>query len=131
MGEIPHRGVFNQFGDKLKAYYEVVKVVRRGDLDKFKEVLDEWGPVFEADDTLSLIQRLRHNVIKFGLRNINLSYSRIALPDVMAKLGLHSIEETEAICAKAIRDGVIDAQINHDDNYVKMKVSREVICRSC
>ena len=99
-----------------------MKAVRKGDLDKFKEVLEEWGAVFERDDTLSLILRLRHNVIKFGLRNINLSYSRIALQDVMTKLGLESIDETEAICAKAIRDGVIDAQINHEEQFVKTKV---------
>lgn len=120
MGEIPNRALFQH--DNLKAYYEMVKAVRRGDLDKFREVLDEWGQVFEADDTLSLILRLRHNVIKFGLRNINLSYSRIALPDVMAKLGLQSLEETEAICAKAIRDNVIDANINHEESFVRMKV---------
>ena len=125
MGEIPNRSIFNQFGDKLKAYYEVVKAVRKGDLEKFKDVLQEWGPIFESDDTLSLILRLRHNVIKSGLRNINVSYSRIALQDVMVKLGLESIEETEAICAKAIRDGVIDAQINHEENYVKTKVRYE------
>jgi 26S proteasome regulatory subunit N3 len=34
---------------------------------------------------------------------------------VKAKLSLESNEETEQIIAKAIRDGVIDASIDHDN----------------
>lgn len=55
-----------------------------------------------------LILRLRHNVIKTGLRAIALSYSRISLADVAAKLTLGSREDAEFIVAKAIRDGVIE-----------------------
>jgi len=36
----------------------------------------------------TLIQRLRHNVIKTGLRKINVAYSRISLADVCKKLHL-------------------------------------------
>ncbi len=49
---------------------------------------------------------LRHNVIKTGLRQINVSYSRISLADVCQTLALSSVEETENIVAKAIYDGV-------------------------
>ena len=55
-----------------------------------------------------LILRLRHNVIKTGLRAISLSYSRISLADVASKLTLGSREDAEFIVAKAIRDGVIE-----------------------
>jgi 26S proteasome regulatory subunit N3 len=44
---------------------------------------------------LALVQRLKHTVIKFGLKKINISYSRIHLKDIMSKLGLESVEETE------------------------------------
>ena len=47
--------------------------------------------------------RLRHNVIRAGLRRISLAYSRISLADVAAKLGLANVEDTECIVAKAIR----------------------------
>ena len=51
----------------------------------------------------NLIVRLRHNVIRAGLRRISLAYSRISLADVATKLGLTNIEDTECIVAKAIR----------------------------
>lgn len=53
------------------------------------------------------------------MKKINISYTRIALKDVQAKLALESVEETEQIVAKAIRDGVIDAKINHEESYMQ------------
>ena len=47
--------------------------------------------------------RLRHNVIKAGVRMINLSYSRISLTDIAQKLQLDSPEDAEFIVAKVIR----------------------------
>ena len=52
---------------------------------------------------------------------MNISYSRISLKDIQEKLGLDSVEETEQIVAKAIRDGVIDAFINHDEGFMQSK----------
>lgn len=74
--------------------------------------------LFLKDGNYNLINRLRHNVIKFGLWKINLSYSKISLSDVTHKLGLDSIQDTECIVAKAIWDGVIDAQIDHQNQYL-------------
>ena len=45
------------------------------------------------------------------------------MKDIQQKLSLESLEETEQIVAKAIRDGVIEAVINHDNGYMQ---SREV-----
>lgn len=45
------------------------------------------------------------------------------MKDIQQKLSLDSLEETEQIVAKAIRDGVIEAVINHDDGFMQ---SREV-----
>jgi 26S proteasome regulatory subunit N3 len=59
--------------------------------------------VFCADAVHHLIVRLRHNVIRAGLRRMSLAYSRISLADVAAKLGLASVQDTESIVAKAIR----------------------------
>ena len=47
-----------------------------------------------------LIIRLRHNVIKAGVRMIKLSYSRISLTDIAQKLQLDSPEDAEFIVAK-------------------------------
>lgn len=68
---------------------------------------------------MALMHRLKHTVIKFGLKKINIAYSKISLRDIMNKLGLESVEETEQIVAKAIRDGVIEATINHDGLFMQ------------
>jgi 26S proteasome regulatory subunit N3 len=70
---------------------------------------------------LRLVCRLRRNVIKTGLRKINLSYSRISFADICAKLHLDSEVDAEFIVAKAIRDGVIDATIDHENRYLRSK----------
>ena len=74
--------------------------VRSGNLAKFNEALENFSPKFKADHTYTLIIRLRHNVIKTGVRMINLSYSRISLKDVAQKLLLDSPEDAEFIVAK-------------------------------
>jgi len=64
------------------------------------------------------VERLGHNVLKTGLRKISLSYSRITLADVAAKLHLPSVVAAEYVCAKAIRDGVIDATLDHANGFL-------------
>lgn len=54
-------------------------------------------------------------VIKTGLRKINLSYSRISFDDIAQKLNLQQNMEVEFIIAKAIRDGILNAEINHEN----------------
>jgi 26S proteasome regulatory subunit N3 len=71
---------------------------------------------------MTLILRLRHNVIKTGIRRISVSYSRISLRDICLKLHLDSEEDAEYIVAKAIRDGVIDATIDHEQGFMKSNV---------
>lgn len=70
------------------------------------QVMVTHGEAFKRDQTYTLIARLRHNVLKIGLRKINVSYSRISLADLCAKLALDSEEDAEGIVAKAIYDGV-------------------------
>lgn len=64
---------------------------------------------------------LRHNVIKTGLRKISTSYSRIRFSDICAKLALETPQNAEFVCAKAIRDGVIDAVIDHKNGWLQSK----------
>jgi 26S proteasome regulatory subunit N3 len=77
-----------------------VAAVRVGNLSTFNKVLEAHGARFQRDGTYTLIIRLRHNVIKTGVRMINLSYSRISLADVATKLMLDSSEDAEFIVAK-------------------------------
>jgi len=57
-------------------------------MDAFKSHLIKYQKLFQADKNLNLIQRLRHTVIKFGLKKINISYSKISLGDIAKKLSL-------------------------------------------
>ena len=53
-----------------------------------REVAEKNAAEFTADKTRNLIVRLQFNVIRAGLRRVNLAYSRISLADVAAKLGI-------------------------------------------
>lgn len=73
----------------------------------------------QKDRTYTLIQRLAHNVIKTGLRMINVAYCRISLADLCDKVRLDNPASAEFVCAKAIRDGVIDASIDHEAGWIR------------
>ncbi|KAI8611767.1 PCI domain-containing protein, partial [Chytriomyces sp. MP71] len=109
-GEIPDRSLFRQpfLRKSLVPYLSITQAVRIGDLAKFTETLAKHVETFRADKTYTLILRLRHNVIKTGIRMISLAYSKISLKDICLKLQLDSEEDAEYIVGKAIRDGVIE-----------------------
>ncbi|KAJ3120862.1 26S proteasome non-ATPase regulatory subunit [Nowakowskiella sp. JEL0407] len=128
MGEIPERSIFRERMLRLALvpYLHLTQAVRVGDLAKFQETLASYESTFKADKTYTLILRLRHNVIRTGLRMISLSYTRISLRDICLKLLLDSEEDAEYIVSKAIRDGVIDAVIDHEKGFMKSKEIADV-----
>lgn len=130
MGEIPDRSLFREptLRRSLAPYFQLTQAVRSGDLNRFGVVIENYGPKFQADRTFTLIIRLRHNVIKTGVRMINLSYSRIYLADIAKKLNSDDNQDAEYIAAKAIRDGVIEAKINHEGGYLQSKETTDVYC---
>ncbi|WFD25334.1 26S proteasome non-ATPase regulatory subunit [Malassezia nana] len=126
MGDLPERALFRipMLRHALASYLPIVQAVRVGDLSLFQATLQEHEVLFLRDKTYSLILRLRHNVIKTGIRRISLAYSRISLTDITRKLHLDSEEDAEYVIAKAIRDGVIDARVEHDSGTM---VSNEAV----
>ncbi|KAK7376684.1 hypothetical protein VNO80_02098 [Phaseolus coccineus] len=131
LGEVPERNVFMQRGMEkaLRPYFELTNAVRIGDLDLFKNVAEKFGTTFNRDGTHNLIVRLRHNVIRTGLRNISISYSRISVADVAKKLRLNSanpVADAESIVAKAIRDGAVDASLDHADGWMVSKETGDI-----
>merc|ERR1719198_944975 len=123
MGGIPDRATFTQkeLREQLAPYYSITQAVRSGDLKAFKECMEKYEALFKKDKTFTLINRLRYNVIKSGLRSINLSYSRISLEDICEKLGLETPQDAAGVVAKAVVDGVIDATIDYDQQFLKSK----------
>ncbi|KAL4799434.1 isoprenoid synthase domain-containing protein [Aspergillus venezuelensis] len=123
MGDIPDRAVFRQAALEraLHPYFLLVQAVSVGDLDGFVNIVNTHSSTFRKDGTYTLILRLRQNVIKTGIRMMSLSYSRISLRDICLRLGLDSEESAEYIVAKAIRDGVIEATLDHERGFMKSK----------
>jgi len=132
LGDIPDRATFRipYMKKTLSPYYQLTQAVRMGALAKFNQVLDKYGSKFHEEGTYTLIVRLRHNVIKAGIRMISLSYQRISLADIAQKLLLDSPEDAEFIVAKAIRDGVIEATIDHEQGFVQSKDNTDVYSTS-
>ncbi|KAJ4403799.1 26S proteasome non-ATPase regulatory subunit [Didymella pomorum] len=128
MGDIPDRDVFSQprLERALEPYFRLVQAVRVGDLQGFLKVVQTHSKVFHKDQTYTLILRLRQNVIKTGIRMLSLSYSRISLRDICIRLGLESEESAEYIVAKAIRDGVIEASIDHEKGFMQTKQAGDI-----
>lgn len=96
----------------LAPYFQLTQAVRMGNLQRFGEVLENFGSQFRTDHTYTLILRLRHNVIKTAIRSVGLSYSRIAPSDIAQKLGLDSPEDAEFIVAKVF---YLKSQTNNND----------------
>ncbi|XP_059481246.1 probable 26S proteasome non-ATPase regulatory subunit 3 [Neocloeon triangulifer] len=130
LGDIPERQIFRHSSMRraLIPYFQLTQAVRLGDLKRFEDGLKNYGSLFQRDHTYTLILRLRHNVIKTAVRAIGLSYSRISLVDITKKLMLESPEEAEFIIAKAIRDGVIEASLDHEKGYMRSKETSDVYC---
>ncbi|CAK4578854.1 unnamed protein product [Aphanomyces euteiches] len=128
VGEVPERSIFNQDGLKtaLIPYLQLTNAVRLGNLEDFNTVLTQNADAFKADKTYTLILRLRHNVIKTGLRKTNTSYSKIRFTDICTKLALNTPQNAEFVCAKAIKDGVIDAVIDHKNGWMQSKETVDV-----
>ena len=115
-----------------------------GDIKKFKKALRTHSSQFLTNEMYTLIVRLQNNVIKTTLKKISLACTRIKLKDVSMKLKLDSKEDAEYVVAKAIRDGVIVAQLDQlgrwmvskevNDNYSTsnpQEVFHQRICKKC
>lgn len=128
LGDIPERQIFRQptMRRALMPYFQLTQAVRMGNLQRFGEVLQNYGASFNQDHTYTLIIRLRHNVIKTAIRSIGLSYSRISPVDIARKLGIDAAEDAEFIVAKAIRDGVIEATLDPEKGYMRSKESTDI-----
>ncbi|KAF4554623.1 26S proteasome regulatory subunit rpn3-like protein [Elsinoe fawcettii] len=128
MGDIPDRALFRQpsLENAIHPYLKLVQTVRVGDLQGFTKVVEDNTPQFRKDGTYTLILRLRQNVIKTGVRMLSLSYARISLRDICLRLGVESEESAEYMVAKAIRDGVIEATLDHEHGFMESKQAGDI-----
>lgn len=109
----------NDMQVELEPYLNITQAVRQGDLGVFETVVTENAQRLKTDGTYTLISRLAHQVVKAGLRKLHIAYSRLSLQDVADRLGLPSAQSAEYVVAKAVRDGVLDATIHHEEGYMQ------------
>lgn len=121
MGDIPELSFFHQpnMQKSLEPYYYLTKAVKLGDLKKFTLAISKYKSRLIKDGNYQLYVRLRSNVIKTGIRIISLTYKKISLKDICLKLRLDSEQTVEYMVSRAIRDGVIEAKINHEKGYIE------------
>ncbi|KAL3229762.1 26S proteasome regulatory subunit RPN3 [Nakaseomyces bracarensis] len=121
MGDIPELSFFHQEGmeHSLIPYYHISKAVKLGDLKKFTSTITKYKQQLINDDNYQICVRLRSNVIKTGIRIISLTYKKISLKDICMKLHLESEQTAEYMVSRAIRDGVIEAKVNHEEGYIE------------
>lgn len=106
-----------------------LQAFRVGDVELFRTVAEKFSSTFSQDRTSNLINRVRHNVIRTGIKNISVSYTRISLADIAKKLNLdfeNTVGDAENIVAKAIRDGAIDATLDHANGWLVSKATGDV-----
>ena len=119
MGSIPDRALFARAPGALQPYMALTRATRRGSLPEFRGVLAAHGAALGAAGTLSLVRRLEANVIRTGLRRMAAAYSRISFAGIAGKLGLGGAEDAEYLCAKAIKDGVLEgALLDHEEGVM-------------
>lgn len=81
LGEVPGQSELAPPGTDgtLRPYLSLATAVRSGDVTSFNAVALDNSDVFLSDRTHNLINRLRYNVLRAGLRRISVAYSRISL----------------------------------------------------
>lgn len=116
LGEVPTRGELApaDLRNMMKPYYEIARAVGEGDVSSFNSIAEKYQDTFERDDLKNVVARLKANVIRSGVRRIATAYSRISLSDISNKLGIANVSDAEYIVAKAIRDGGIVAELDHE-----------------
>lgn len=142
MGDIPDRSTFKprfdgdndrnnpELNAQLEPFLRITECVKEGDLGEYMRCLAAHNELLRQCGLSRILLRLRHNVIKTGLRKINKSYSRISLADIAEKLALSSMENALNIVSKAIRDGVIDARVDYAAKCVESKGDQEMYATS-
>jgi 26S proteasome regulatory subunit N3 len=121
LGEIPNREIFSDvlIFTNVYPYCKLIQVVLEGELSNFNRTVEEYKPTFQKDGLYNIILRLNQIVIRIGLRKISLAYSRISLADIASKLKIPG-EDVEFVVAKALRDGIMQGEIDHESQILRI-----------
>ncbi|KII73454.1 putative 26S proteasome non-ATPase regulatory subunit 3 [Thelohanellus kitauei] len=145
LGEYPDRKLFvnDCYFKGIVPYFDLIKAVKLGSNKLFTAYITENSSYYIRDRTAEIVMRLHHNVLQAALVKLSLSYSSISLVDIAKKIQLEG-NDVEFVVAKAIKENIIRAEIDHckgivnftpsDDYYhtnksLKMLQSRSAHCQ--
>jgi 26S proteasome regulatory subunit N3 len=128
LGKVPERKIFSgkYVAKPLRAYLDVARSVRFGNIEAFVSSLKQHTKLFEEDRTLTFITRLHQNVVRAGLKRICVTYSRISLVELAKRLSLESVQDVRYIVLKAINDQVISNVTLAGDFLVRKEAIKNV-----
>ena len=126
MGDLPEKSLFTEHSG-MQPYVTISQSVHQGNTELFQSILTNQPAIverLERDGTLSLVLRLRHNVIKAVVKRANIAYSHISLADLGARIFPKTLApgevssgdggmEAEFVALKCIKDGAVDAYVTH------------------
>ena len=127
LGDIPNREIFADplIYQHTYPYFKLIQIVLEGSLQGFQAVVEEYKAAFQRDKLYKLILRLNQIVIRIGLRKIYLAYSKISLSDIASKLNIPQ-EDVEFVVAKALRDGILSGEIDHEKSLLRIEGDRNL-----
>lgn len=128
IGDIPSRTIFSHgpYRQYLFPYYELVQSLVKGDIQVYERIKNKYTTLFQKDGLFVLINRLHQNVIRSGLKKINLSYSKISFEDIRIKLNLPQELDISLIVAKGIKDKVISGFIDTVEKVLVIQECKDI-----
>ncbi|ADM11607.1 putative transcription-associated recombination protein [Encephalitozoon intestinalis ATCC 50506] len=94
----------------LKTYFELASVVKKAEIKKFEETLENNKNELMSQGLYFVARRLYQNVIQEGIRRISVIYSQISYADIGHLLDINP-EEVEYLVKRTIRKGLIVGKV--------------------
>lgn len=94
-------------------------------MSNFNKTVELYKATYQKDGLYTIILRLNQIVIRIGLRKISLAYSKISLKDIATKLNIPN-EDVEFVVAKALRDGIMQGEIDHESQILKIEGDQNI-----
>lgn len=119
LGEL---NILYDYQKELAPYFMLIGIVKRGEIHKLDELLEEHKEEFNNRMKLFLIiKRLVSNVLKEGIRKIGIVYAKVSLNDINKIF----MKDVSCLVHKVVLDGEIDSEIVKINNelYLVKKTS--------
>lgn len=105
--------VFYPYEDELKPYFSLIGCVKRGDMETFYKLIEEYKEEYFKTNLYFVVRRLTQKIALMGLKKITVCYSRIRIEDISKILRMNA----ESLVYKTLKDGDIKGFIEEGVFY--------------